>query len=136
MFEYYTNLHFKQVADMAEANIKIQIVSGGCEDGRSMVGKPSILSTKSYTMWLRTDATERTILHEFCHALGLLHEHQSPRRPFSIRSEGLCHSVAIQPDFNNTVLIGQSDLVKHNTCRRHRYEIGICTSYDPQSIMQ
>lgn len=88
--KYYANMWAKH------ANLNFQFVSYGQGDIRvsftqngsswSVIGKQSLqLSQNEATMnfgWLNDRTPEyefrRTILHEFGHALGLLHEHQNP----------------------------------------------------------
>ena len=70
------------------ANIRFEFVEHGASDIRigfdqnasnwSHVGKFAIGKTKTMNI---ADKTERVILHEFGHALGLMHEHQSPVTP-------------------------------------------------------
>lgn len=79
----YANVNFKVVSS-GSADIRVAFVQNGAS--WSIVGRRSLYaSANEPTMnfgWL-TDATpeyeiRRTVLHEFGHALGLLHEHQNP----------------------------------------------------------
>ena len=79
----YANLNFR-VAPFAQADIRISFTQNG--GSWSMIGSSSARSNQGRPSmnfgWL-TDRTpdyevKRTVLHEFGHALGLLHEHQNP----------------------------------------------------------
>lgn len=80
----HANVSFSYVADNAPADIRIAFVSG---DGSwSFIGRDAtLIDANASTMnfgWLtdQTDDTEvrRVVVHEFGHALGMIHEHQSP----------------------------------------------------------
>jgi serralysin len=80
----HANVRFIFVADDQPAEIRIGFVSG---DGSwSLIGRDALLvPASSQTMnfgWLADDTADdelrRVVLHEFGHALGLIHEHQSP----------------------------------------------------------
>ena len=78
------------------ANIRFEFVEHGASDIRigfdqnagnwSHVGKSAIGKTKTMNI---ADKTERVILHEFGHALGLMHEHQSPVTPIEWDEEAV-----------------------------------------------
>ncbi|TCD66804.1 hypothetical protein EIP91_000940 [Steccherinum ochraceum] len=82
----YANLTFRKVASGGQIRISFDATDGSW----SWVGRETLeVSPKKATMnfgWVRgttsvLDNEEKgTILHEFGHALGLLHEHQSPAR--------------------------------------------------------
>lgn len=79
----YANINFK-VVQTGTADIRVSFTQNGAS--WSMVGNSSAFANQNRPSmnfgWLtdRTPAYEikRTVLHEFGHALGLLHEHQNP----------------------------------------------------------
>lgn len=82
-WEQYANIHFELVGDYDPANIRIMLDDKGGHN--SAIGSTaSQIPMSEKTMNLDTSAfyTEAnmhgTVLHEFGHAIGLLHEHYSP----------------------------------------------------------
>ncbi len=79
----YANLRF-QVVNSGPADIRIAFIQNG--SSWSMVGNGSARADQQRPSmnfgWLTDQTSEyevkRTVLHEFGHALGLLHEHQNP----------------------------------------------------------
>lgn len=76
-----TNLTFKPVPVAAEANIRIVFHDGG--GGSSYIGRDCLNVKQQATMDLgiigqSPDEQRRVVLHEFGHAVGLIHEHQNP----------------------------------------------------------
>ena len=86
---YYTNLDFCYVTNIADADVKIGIIPDANAGGKSTVGRSATIGHTPYTMMLAENSPLYLIRHEFFHTLGFLHEHQSPRRPFSINIEGM-----------------------------------------------
>ena len=94
---WYTNLEFVKVAYGGLIRISFDPSSGSwtlpgrrCEE---VVNYEK--ATMNLSVVISTDASiakeeRRVILHEFGHALGLIHEHQSPIRPavFTLRESG------------------------------------------------
>jgi len=71
-----------------------------------------------------------TVLHEFGHALGLIHEHQSPARGgFEWNREEVIKSLSGPP--NNWDL----DTIEHNTFAKYDESQITMTEYDSKSIM-
>ena len=71
--------------------IRIEFGVFGCvELSRSTLGMYNTIQVDSQqcTMYLAYAAPEWEVVHEFCHAIGIVHEHQSPVRPFDINVEG------------------------------------------------
>ena len=83
-WETYANIKFVFINDVKQAKIKIGFENDGTSWswlGREVLRNPSGLMTMNFG-WLndKTDETEfrSVVLHEFGHALGFIHEHQSP----------------------------------------------------------
>lgn len=80
----WANITLQFVADPAQAEIRVEVNSDNTswsQIGRGALAVPAPDKTMNFG-WL-TDATaddevSRVVLHEFGHALGLIHEHQSP----------------------------------------------------------
>ena len=83
MWTQYANLNFEFV-NSGRSDIRVSFVQNG--SSWSVIGKQALrMRSNEATMnfgWLNDRTPEyefrRTILHEFGHALGLLHEHQNP----------------------------------------------------------
>jgi hypothetical protein len=86
-WETYANIKFDFITDFTAAKIKVGFFSTG--QSWSWVGRDVLYNPfKKYTMnfgWFDESTTEeefsRVIIHEFGHALGFHHEHQSPASP-------------------------------------------------------
>lgn len=82
----YANLKFQWVSSGSTADIKIGFKFNGDGGSWSYLGTDSKLIAQNKPSmnygWLSSTTTEsefsRVIIHEFGHALGLVHEHQSP----------------------------------------------------------
>jgi serralysin len=70
----------------------------------------------------------RTILHEFGHALGLVHEHQSPATTIHWNKGAVYQYYSERFDWNENV-------VDDNIFRKYRKTQTQYTTYDPNSIM-
>jgi hypothetical protein len=83
--------------------------------------------------WLTPDSTDdelrRVVLHEFGHALGLIHEHQSPNRPISWSRAAVIAELSDPP--NNWDL----ETIEHDIFLRYDPEALQSTPVDPGSIM-
>ena len=88
-WEYYANIIFHKT-DSQDALIRISFDTDKAAGSWSYVGQECLSQpTASATMnlgWIDdksstlSDSDKGTILHEFGHVLGLMHEHQSPAR--------------------------------------------------------
>jgi serralysin len=80
----YANISFKFVDDSSYAEIKISFDPGKgswSNVGRDALGIPQNWSTMNFGWFDDTTSDaefSRVVVHEFGHALGLIHEHQSP----------------------------------------------------------
>jgi serralysin len=72
---------------------------------------------------------QRVILHEFGHALGLIHEHQSPKRTINWNVQYL-YKYYEKPPFE-----WNQNVVRDNVIKKYAATQTQHTSYDPKSIM-
>jgi hypothetical protein len=83
MWTQYANIHFAFVDPSQSAEIRIAFDSGGSHSllGRDALWVPFNFATMNFG-WFTDDTPDfefrRVVLHEFGHALGFIHEHQSP----------------------------------------------------------
>jgi hypothetical protein len=81
-WEQYANLQFDFV-EYGDADIRVNLDNKGGHNsiiGQLASGVPQEVKTMNFdtTDFATYDAMHRTVLHEFGHAIGLLHEHYSP----------------------------------------------------------
>jgi hypothetical protein len=133
-WERYANIKFDFIADFNAAKIKVGFFSTG--QSWSWVGRDVLFNPfKKYTMnfgWFDETTLEaefsRTITHEFGHALGFYHEHQSPASP-------------LQWDLPKTYKYFKDksgwseDEVNQNVINKYNQSNTNFSSYDPNSIM-
>ncbi len=135
-WENYANLKFEWVTS-GTANIKIGFREGQFAD---VTGSWSYLGTDSnrfdHSMhfgWFNDNTTDeefrRTTIHEFGHALGLIHEHQNPVAGINWDREAVYAYYAGPP--NNWT----RDQVDNNLFRRYEANITNYSEYDALSIM-
>ncbi|MFO0914369.1 MAG: matrixin family metalloprotease [Pirellulales bacterium] len=132
------------------ANIRFQFVTSGDAEIRisfyadsgswSAVGNDALLTqyfpshqpTMNYG-WLRdsTDADEysRVVLHEFGHALGAIHEHQSPSFSRQWNVQKVIEVFSGPPNY------WSESAIRHNVLEKYSSQGMIMTLYDPDSIM-
>jgi serralysin len=93
---------------------------------------PAEQATMNYG-WLRPDSPDdelrRVVLHEFGHALGLIHEHQNPNRAIEWNRAAVVEDLSGPPNF------WDEETIERNIF--HRYDPGqlLSTPTDPTSIM-
>ena len=117
------------------ANIRFEFVEQGASDIRigfdpdagnwSHVGKHAIGKTKTMNI---ADKTERVILHEFGHALGLGHEHQNPVVPIQWNEAAVIKELKEDLGWDE-------QKTRHNILRRLNKDQTNFTEFDPDSIM-
>lgn len=132
-WETYANIHFEYVFDYSDADIRISFLNPG---SWSYIGTEALyIDQNKPTMnygWFKIttpkNIVERTILHEFGHALGLIHEHQSPAAGINWNKSFIYKELSGTPNFwkKNDIII---NIFK-------KYSGNITNSiFDPYSIM-
>lgn len=83
--------------------------------------------------WLTPDSTDdelrRVVLHEFGHALGLIHEHQNPDRPIA------WNKAAVIADLSQPPNSWSPETIENNIFKTYDPADVDTTSTDPKSIM-
>ena len=137
VWEQYANIKFKFVKT-GDAEIRIAFVAG---DGSwSAVGRDALVTQyfpkHQPTMnfgWL-TETTpqaeyDRVVLHEFGHALGCIHEHQSPKFDRVWNRNKVIQVFSGSPNFWSVPDID------HNVLQKYSPNGITATDFDPKSIM-
>lgn len=121
--------------DSGSAEIRIAFVDG---DGSwSYIGTVcQQIDQADHTMnfgWLTADSPDdelrRVVLHEFGHALGLIHEHQNPQHPISWNKARVIADLSGPP--NNW----DPETIENNMFAKYEPADVIATDTDPKSIM-
>jgi hypothetical protein len=133
----YANIGFDFDSD-ADAEIRISFMAD--PGSWSAVGTdalveewfPAYQPTMNFG-WLERDTPDdeyqRVVLHEFGHALGCIHEHQSPDSPIKWKKEAVYRYFMGPPNY------WTRDDVDSNLFERYGEEITQFTRFDPRSIM-
>ena len=87
------------------------------------------MNFEGFTMATREAEYSRVVLHEFGHALGCIHEHQSPAGGIQWNKDAVYRSLGGPP--NNW----DKAQVDHNVLSRYSKEQTQFTTFDPHSIM-
>ncbi len=133
MWTQHANLNF-QFVDYGRSDIRVSFVQNG--SSWSVIGKQALqMGSNEATMnfgWLNDRTPEyefrRTILHEFGHALGLLHEHQNP-------SGGIPWDEAAVYDHYWTSQGWNQQTTYANVIQKASRNATQFSNYDPRSIM-
>lgn len=107
-------------------DLRVGFASGG--GAWSYVGTDNKFITSGPTMNLGWYAKD-TYLHEFGHAIGLLHEHQNPSQPIKWNEPNVIRDLSGPP--NNWTL----DMIKFNVLNPYPLPNVITTALDKRSIM-
>ncbi len=138
-WETYANIKFVFINeiynDLSKAQIKIGFENNG--NSWSWIGRDVLVnSSEEKTMnfgWFTTQTNEtefrRTILHEFGHALGFIHEHQAPNAGIAWDTAKV-YAFYGQPSIN-----WDSAKTEHNIFERFSQETTNSSAYDMLSIM-
>jgi len=130
----YAHIRF-EFNDDGPSDLRVSFVHNG--RSWSYIGNSAEnVDKKKATMnfgWFDEKTTEvefrRAILHEFGHALGLVHEHQSPKAAISWKKQYLYQYYAKAPfEWNQNVV--RDNIIDKYATTRTQY-----SSYDPYSIM-
>ena len=128
------NLTFNFV-DKGDADIRVGFKQG---DGSwSYLGTmcrqiPKVETTMNYG-WLTPassdDELRRVVLHEFGHALGLIHEHQNPKNPIKWNKD------AVKKDLSNPPNNWDAATIENNMFKKYAAKDVQATAVDGLSIM-
>lgn len=121
--------------DDGDADVRITFTDG---DGSwSYLGTmcqqiPASEATMNYG-WLTPesddDEVRSVVLHEFGHALGLIHEHQNPTRPIDWNRAAVIADLSGPPNF------WDEQTIEHNMFKRYEPDAVTSTAVDAESIM-
>lgn len=131
-WEQYANLHFEFIT-VGASNIRINLDDKGGHN--SMIGTlANLASPDEKTMNFDTTdfrtyaAMHRTVLHEFGHAIGLLHEHYSPIAGIQWNKEAVYTELKKTQGWDK-------DAVDNNLFQQYALSYTNGTKYDRTSIM-
>jgi hypothetical protein len=137
IWQQYANIKFKFVAS-GDAQIRIAFMPG--QGSWSAIGTDSLVTSyfPKYqpTMnfgWLESGTAdqewERVVVHEFGHALGLIHEHQSPNVTLKWNTPEVYRVFSGPPNYWDKATIDHNILEKYNPKNIK------ATAFDESSIM-
>lgn len=134
----FANIHFDFLEEPdPKAHIRISFQERGSWSalGKDALNKayfPEGTPTMNYG-WLTVDSPDEdysVVLHEFGHALGLIHEHQSPGAAVEWDEEAVIADLSGPPNRWNVDMIRRNVLEKYSTTVVSQF-----TTFDPSSIM-
>ncbi len=130
----YANINFVFGND-PQAEIRIELASDGNSwsnigtDCLSVQQNRATMHFGWFTSSTADDEYERTVVHEFGHALGCVHEHQNPAGNIQWNKDAVYRYYEGPP--NNWT----KEQVDHNLFEKYSTTITQFSSFDPQSIM-
>lgn len=134
-WEKYANIKFNFVTNDRTAAIRVSFVSG---DGSwSYIGTDAnAISRANATMnfgWLTSTTTDseysRVVIHEFGHALGMIHEHQHPLVAIPWDKPAVYAYYAAAPNYWTQAQVDNNLFTKYSTTQTNY------SAYDKTSIM-
>lgn len=137
IWEQFANIKFRFVAS-GDAEVRISFIAD--PGSWSAVGTDALIEgyypkyqpTMNYG-WLMADTDdteyERVVVHEFGHALGLIHEHQSPQATLQWNTTEVYRAFSGPPNY------WSKEDIDHNILEKYSPDGITATSFDEQSIM-
>lgn len=131
----YANLNFEYVPAYQYADIKINFDNSGQSwsyigtDARSITQRIPTMNFGWFTDSTPDYEFSRTIIHEFGHALGLQHEHQSPAANIQWNRQKVYEYYAGEPNYWSQAYVDSNVFNKYNSTTTNY------SSFDSQSIM-
>jgi hypothetical protein len=136
-WEQHANIKFKFVSS-GDAEIRISFAadpgswSAVGRDALNVAYFPAHQPTMNYG-WLKEDTDDaeysRVVLHEFGHALGCIHEHQTPTFDRKWNRQAVLKYFQGPPNFWN------AQQIDHNVLQKYSPTGVSATKFDPKSIM-
>lgn len=134
LWEKYANIDF-QFVDTGPADIRITFTQGAgswSQLGTSARAVPQDKPTMNFG-WFHDDTREeefsRTTIHEFGHALGCVHEHQSPNNRINWDVEKV-YAYFMRPPNN-----WSKQKIDYNLLRSYDSKTTLASDYDERSVM-
>lgn len=131
-WEACTNLHFAFVGD-GPADVRIAFMAGNGSWsylGTDCRNIPADEPTMNFG-WLDDESTDEdvrsVVLHEFGHAIGMIHEHQNPKGGIRWNKPAVIKDLSGKPNY------WSAEQIEHNMFRN--YDDVDATPVDPTSIM-
>lgn len=131
------NIKFEFVSDPKKSDVRIKFdCSGGCSSKVGINNRKAV-KTENLTSGTRVVPTMyfawldiATVIHEFCHVLGMIHEHQNPsQNPIDWNEEAVyCYYLAKNPTWDR-------EQVKINVLERINKQEVNGSNYDKASVM-
>ena len=133
-WERIANIRFEFVPDIRNAVIRVGFIAPLSYSwiGRDALVNPSKVTTMNFG-WLNNSLNDtdfrQVVLHEFGHALGFIHEHQSPGAAINWDKEKVYAYYAMAPNNWNRAMVDQNIFTKFSTTTTNY------STYDRLSIM-